>query len=222
MNEPLPLIVANFKANKNWDAVARWLDLIGFQSSSFSGTIIVCPSAPFLAAAHQMQMANSAWRLQIGIQDLSQFEQGAYTGEVAASQISNLVKYAVIGHSERRQHFGEGDPVLATKVDNATKSRIEPIFCVQDENTAIPTGVKIVAYEPVFAIGTGNPDSPENAQDVSQKIIGKGDYIVLYGGSVTDLNIKSFLKEGVIDGALIATSSLDPQSFIKILEAVKS
>lgn len=226
MNEHLPLVIANFKANKNWEEIESWLEIVGPQTSSFSGTIIVCPSAPFLAAAYQKLKANSegsaSWRIKLGSQDLSKFEQGAYTGEVAASQISDVVNYAIIGHSERRQNFTEDEKVLAQKVQNVASANIEPIFCVQSADTPVPENVKIVAYEPVFAIGTGNPDTPGNAQAIGKKLKARGNYTVLYGGSVSDANIKSFLKEGIIDGALIATNCLDPQRFIKILEVLKS
>lgn len=222
MNEHLPLIVANFKAHKNWEEVESWLEVIGPQASSFAGTIIICPSVPFLAVAYQKLKANGQWRLRIGSQDLSKFEQGDYTGEVAASQISGFVNYAIIGHSERRQNFTEDEKVLAQKVQNAASVNIESIFCVQSADTPVPENVKIVAYEPVFAIGTGNPDTPGNAQAIGKKLKARGNYTVLYGGSVSDANIKSFLKEGIIDGALIATNCLDPQRFIKILEVLKS
>lgn len=226
MNEHLPLIVANFKAHKNWEKVESWLEVVGKQASWFTGTIIVCPSAPFLAAAYQKLEASSqgsaGWRIKLGSQDLSKFEQGAYTGEVAASQISDIVDYCLIGHSERRQNFAEDEKILTQKVQNAINAGINPIFCVQNADVTIPENVKIVAYEPVFAIGTGNPDTPDNAQAVSKKLKAEGNYTVLYGGSVSDTNIKSFLKGGIIDGALIATNCLDPQQFIKVLEVLKS
>ena len=221
MNEQLPLIVANFKANKNWEEVESWLEVVGPKVSSFAGTIIVCPSSPFLGIAAQ-SIKSKSLQVKLGSQDLSKFEQGAYTGEVAASQISDIVDYSIIGHSERRQNFAEDEKTLDQKVQNAVSTGISPIFCVQNADVAIPENVKIVAYEPVFAIGTGNPDTPDNAQAVGKKLKSKADYIVLYGGSVSDANIKSFLKEGIVDGALIATNCLDPQKFIKILEVLKS
>ena len=155
----------------------------------------------------------------MGAQDISRFEQGAYTGEVAASQLGAICQYAIIGHSERRQNFKETDQDLQSKVKNAKNANIEPIFCVQDENTKIPNGVKIVAYEPVFAIGTGNPDTPENAKSMSGKLKSLSEYVVIYGGSVTSANVKSFLEKDVLDGVLVGGASLDASEFIKILES---
>lgn len=217
--ENLPLVVANFKANKTWDEVASWIDTVGTKVKSFPGTVIIAPSMAFInQTGWKIQSANL--NIKVASQDISRFETGAYTGEVAASQIKGQVSYSIIGHSERRQNFGEDDQILDQKVKNAKESGIEPIFCVQNENTKVPEGVKIVAYEPVFAIGTGTPDTPANAEAVAQSIKAKGDFTVLYGGSVTGDNAKSFLKVGIIDGLLVGSASLDPQSFLKIVEAV--
>ncbi|MBI2326847.1 triosephosphate isomerase [Candidatus Curtissbacteria bacterium] len=236
MNDRLPLVIANLKANKTWDEMSLWLEEITKGTGSFPGTIIVCPTATFIASANQ-KLASLSSSLKLGAQDISRFEQGAYTGEVAASQIAGLVSYAIIGHSERRQNFAETDDILVQKVLNAQKAGITPIFCVQGPDTPIPQGIEIVAYEPVFAIGTGNPDTPENAKAVSETLkarlaalasipsrsgrakLAKGDYVVVYGGSVTPENTKSFLEKGMINGALVGTNSLDPQNFIQILNS---
>lgn len=220
MNDALPLVVANLKANKTWDEVASWIDEVAGPATSFAGTIIFCPSYPFLASAFA-KISQNGINLKLGSQDISRFEQGAYTGEVAASQIADLVKYAIIGHSERRQNFREDDQTLAQKVANAKTADIEPVFCVGGTETPIPQNVSIVAYEPIFAIGTGNPDTPENVKKVASQIKTKGNFTVIYGGSVSAENITLFLEKGVIDGVLVgATNSLDPQKFIQILKAV--
>jgi len=213
-------MVANHKSNKTWDELALWLDAIGPQTDSFAGTVIVCPTMAFLSEASQ-KVKTAGWKLKIGAQNVSHFETGAYTGEVAASQMRDQVTYTIIGHSERRRYFGETDAIVAEKFQMAQKFEIKSIFCVQDENTPIPAGVKIVAYEPIAAIGTGIPDKPENAKAISAKIKQKGDYIVLYGGSVDAGNIKTFLEPGLVDGALIATASLQSDSFSEILKNTK-
>lgn len=217
MNNPTPLVVANLKANKTWNQIVSWLDQVGKSAASFAGTIVVCPSSPFLAASAQ-KIGSEKLALKLGSQDISRFEQGAYTGEVAASQIADLCRYIIIGHSERRHNFAESETVLAQKVKNAQNAKIEPIFCVQSDQDPIPEGVEIVTYEPTFAIGTGNPDSPENAHNVARKIKERGSYKVLYGGSVAKDNVNSFLAKSVLDGVLVgATNSLDPQKFIQVL-----
>lgn len=215
----LPLVVANFKANKTWDEISNWIEAVSSKTRDFDGTVVVCPSMAFLSEVSQ-KIRDKSLRLKVASQNLSRFENGAYTGEVAASQIADQVDFTLIGHSERRTNFGEDDKILQAKVENAQKAGIEPIFCIQAENTFIPQGVKIVAYEPVYAIGTGNPDTPENAQSLGQKLKAKGNYTVLYGGSVTAANVKSFIKTGIIDGVLVGQASLDPQTFTELLAAL--
>jgi len=228
MSNPTPVVVANLKAHKTWKEIESWLDAVGPKFQDFNGTVIFCPSYPFLASAKE-KIDRDSINIKLGSQDISKFEQGAYTGEVAASQIADLVEYTIIGHSERRQNFKEDDKVLEEKVENAIAAGIKPIFCVQNEETPVPPSVSIVAYEPVFAIGTGNPDKPENVQEISQKLNARlaarqanGQYTLLYGGSVSASNVKSFVDQQAVDGVLVgATNSLDPQEFVAILDALK-
>lgn len=221
MNNPKPIVVANLKANLTWEEVSTWLDKVGQVSKNFKGTIIFCPSYPFLQAARE-KIGKESINVHLGSQDISRFEQGAFTGEVAANQISDLVDYAIIGHSERRQNFKEDDQTLKDKVEKAKSKSIEPIFCIQNEKTMIPDQVSIIAYEPVFAIGTGNPETPENIESIGQKLKAKGQCTILYGGSVSQENVKSFVDKQSVDGVLVgATNSLDPQKFVAILDALK-
>ncbi len=215
-----PIVIANHKANKTWDQVSSWIDEVAGTAQNFSGTIILCPSSPFLSSAYE-KISQNGINIKLGVQDISRFEQGAYTGEVAASQVADLVKYSIIGHSERRQNFAESDNILAQKAQSAQKAQITPIFCIQNEETQIPKNVEIVAYEPVFAIGTGNPDTPENVQVIAKKLKAKSNYTILYGGSVSVENVTQFIKDD-IKGVLVgATNSLDPQKFIGIIKALK-
>lgn len=221
MNDAPPLIIANLKANKTWDEIKNWLNVVGTQTSEVPGTIIFCPPSPFLAAAAQ-QIKSQNLKIKLGSQDISRFENGPYTGEITAGQIADLVNYSIIGHSERRQNFSENNKILEAKVVNAQKVGIEPIFCIQGESTPIPQGVKVVAYEPVFAIGTGNPDTPENARSVAKNLKTKSDYIVIYGGSVTKANVKSFFQNEILEGVLVGGSSLNPDDFVQIIKAAAS
>ncbi len=218
MNDALPLVIANLKANKTWDEVSTWLENVGPGAAGFSGTVVFCPSFPYLVSSSQ-KIKDLNLKLELGAQDVSMFEQGAYTGEVAASQIADLCRYVIIGHSERRQNFRETEEILSKKVKNSKKAGLEPIFCIQGEETPIPEGVEIVAYEPIFAIGSGNADDPQNARKVAQTVKNNKNITVIYGGSVSAKNVNSFLKKDILDGVLVATNSLDPQDFIKILEA---
>ena len=221
MNDKLPLVIANLKANKTWDEVSAWLDTVAQYAENFQGTVIFCPSHPFISQASEKINANGL-RIKLSLQDISRFEQGQYTGEVAASQVADLCKYTIIGHSERRQNFKESDEMLSQKVQNATEAGITPIFCIQSEQTSIPKNVTVVAYEPVEAIGTGHPDTPEDARKVAHLAKSQGSYTIIYGWSVSADNVKSFITRDLIDGVLVATNSLDPQNFIKILNSITS
>lgn len=220
MNDQLPLIIANLKANKAWGEIVVWLDNVGETAQTFSGTVIICPPHPFLSSTYQ-KIKSDNLKIEIASQDISRFEQGPYTGEFAASQVAGICKYCIIGHSERRQNAKEDDGMLAKKVENAKAAKIEPIFCVQGQETPIPDGVSHVAYEPVFAIGTGNPDTPQNAKSTAEKLKQRGDYLVIYGGSITGKNVKSFLDKGTVDGVLVGSASIDPWEFIEIIESAQ-
>lgn len=215
---PLPFIAANFKVNKDGPEVDAWFRQFGEAHVDFPGTIVVCPSMAFISQSSRL-IEDLELPLKLGSQDVSQFGLGAHTGEVAAAQIKNLVEFAIIGHSERRAN-GETDETISKKVEQALEAGITPIFCVQNQDTPIPEGVKIIAYEPVFAIGTGIADTPENAGAVAQSIKAKGDYVVLYGGSVNPQNVAGFLNHGSIDGVLVGGASLDVPSFLGIIKAL--
>src|SRR3990167_948757 len=210
MNEPLPIVVANLKANKTWDEVALWIDDVAKTATSFAGTIIFCPSYPFLASAFA-QISQNGINLKLGSQDISRFEQVAYTGEVAASQIADLVKYAIIGHSERRKYFGETNEDVIEKVKLLLTSKITPVLCISDLkqlDTYIAKGQVIM----------------ENADEQAAKIkerIGRG-AVVIYGGSINPQNAQSFFRQENIDGGLVGQASLDSQQFIQILMAARN
>src|SRR3989304_5973341 len=108
MSDPLPLVIANLKANQTWDQMSIWLEEVGPRSNSFSGTVIVCPTFAFLASSAE-KIKTAGWKLKLAGQDISKFEQGAYTGEVAASQIADIIHYSIVGHSERRNWPESGD-----------------------------------------------------------------------------------------------------------------
>lgn len=217
------LLVANWKSNKTIKESEEWLH--GFHEKFFSEDpdlkdkeIIICPSFTVLEHVNYC-LKNLNLPIQLGAQNISPFYDGAYTGEVNGKQLKDLVKYVIIGHSERRDNFGEQDKMLEKKVEMANNAGIEPIFCIQNAQTPIPQNVRIVAYEPPTAIGTGNPDTPESAEDVAQKVKEKAAIqILLYGGSVTSHNINNFTEMENISGALIGGASLDPLEFLQIVK----
>ena len=219
-------IIANWKSNKTESEAKNWLDGLKIYSPAGEAgdlgltnkEIIICPSFTLLPILRSL-IINHKSNIKLGAQNLSPFDEGAYTGEVSARQIKDFADYVLIGHSERRTNFNESDEILFKKVELAGKYGLTPIFCVQGKETQIPTKSNIVAYEPIDAIGTGHPDTPENAEDVASFF--KKDYNighVLYGGSVTSKNVKEFTQMPNIEGVLVGKASLDAKEFYAIIQ----
>jgi triosephosphate isomerase len=207
----------------------------------------VCVPAPYLAAVQGL-LAGSA--LEWGAQDVSAHESGAYTGEVSAAMLRDFaVRYAIVGHSERRQYHGETDVVVARKAQRALAVGITPIVCVGESLAEREAGqteavVKrqlaavihtnghciseiVVAYEPVWAIGTGLTATPEQAQTVHavlraqlQAATAQADRVaILYGGSMNAANAPSLLAQPDVDGGLVGGASLKAPDFLSMLKA---
>ena len=214
-------IVANWKSNKTIKEALEWVSYVGPKiERKESIKIVVCPSFSLLSEVKKA-VAVGNFPIIVGVQDLSPFGVGAYTGEESAELIKEVTELAILGHSERRQNFGETDEMVSKKVMQALENQIIPLVCVQGKETPVPEGVKLIAYEPVFAIGTGNPDSPESANEVAgyfKQSFGEN-LEVLYGGSVTPENVKGFVLKENISGVLAGGASLDRQEFIKIVQA---
>ncbi len=212
------LIVANWKSHKNEAEANEWLQRFTIDDLRFTNKeIIICPPYTLLPYL-KSYIVNHKSLIKLGAQNISPFGEGAYTGEVNGKQIKEFADHVIIGHSERRNFFSEDDTMLTQKVEMAKKHDLTPIFCIQSKDTVIPQGVKIVAYEPTFAIGTSHPDTPENADKIGA-IVKRNNNIscVIYGGSVTSNNVKSFTEMPHIDGVLPGGASLDPREFLEIV-----
>lgn len=211
-------IIANWKANKNISEALEWISVVGPRIPKQENLkIVVCPTFISLEqVAKEIKVGN--YNLILGSQDLSVFETGAYTGEVPAALLSELVSISLLGHSERRKNFNETDEVVASKVRQAIEANIIPLVCVQGEQTPIPADCKLVAYEPVWAIGTGVSDTPANANEMAKNLKQKTDLEILYGGSVSSENVKDFVNQEFLSGVLVGNASLEAQEFINIVK----
>lgn len=213
-------VVANWKSNKNISEALAWIDQVGPELPRKDNLkLVVCPTYIDIEEVKKAVLVGN-YPLIVGSQDLSPFEDGPYTGEESARILSDVVDLAILGHSERRENFGETDAMVAEKVKRAKEFKIEPLVCLQSEETLVPEGVRLVAYEPVFAIGTGNPDTPANAAEVAEGIKGRNGQglEVLYGGSVNSDNCKAFLQQEALNGLLIGKASLEAEEFLKIVD----
>jgi len=208
------LIAGNWKSNKTAGEAIEWLG--NFKLETQAQVILFIPFT--LLFPLKQEILRLQIPIQLGAQDISPFPDGAYTGEVSARQIKELADWVIIGHSERRKYFRETDEVLAQKVGQAKSAGLHIVYCVPDQETAIPPGVDAVAYEPVWAIGTGKSDTPDNASQVTRMIKAKSNIsAVIYGGSVTPDNVASFVSQEAIDGVLPGGASLDPEKFINLI-----
>ncbi len=213
-------IVANWKSNKTLDEAKKWFDELDISQINLDGKeIIICPPFTLLSFLKE-EIDKRNLPINLGAQDVSGFGSGSYTGEVSVEELREFTQYVIIGHSERRKNFHEDDSLLAQKVSMSLSSNLTPIFCVSSPDMFIPQGVSLVAYEPLSAIGTGNADNPENADEVAAQIKKNNKQMttVLYGGSVTPENVKSFTEMENIDGVLVGGASLDASSFSEIVQ----
>jgi len=211
-------IIANWKSYKNSAEATQWLKEFSMAKFPPEKIVILSPSFPLLPLLSNSIKADSL-PVILAAQDISRFDEGAFTGEVNGRLLKDFVSYVIIGHSERRSTFKEADEMISEKVRYALINGLTPILCVQDENATIPDGVELIAYEPVFAIGTGTPQSPERVEDIAKKL--RGDLParnILYGGSVTPDNVHNFTSLENISGVLVGSKSLDSNLFTRIIE----
>jgi len=242
-----PLIAGNWKMHKTLaETVAFVRDLRARALPLDAVDALICPPYTALAAAHEA-LAGSG--VALGAQNVCWAEQGAFTGEISAPMLVELgVSWVVIGHSERRAYFGELDERINEKIRAALAHGITPIVAVgetaeehaagaavdrvRDQITVAFAGIApadvarcVVAYEPIWAIGTGSADSPPEANAIMRAIRaavrGLEDVRMLYGGSVKPDNIAAFVAQPDIDGGLVGGASLDPASFAALLEGAR-
>ena len=243
------LIAGNWKMNGSLAANQALLKGILSGLKDPACDIAVCVPAPYFA---QCQALLATSPVELGAQDMSQHEIGAYTGEVSVAMLKDFgVRYAIVGHSERRQYHGETDAVVAAKAQRALANGVTPIVCVGETLAEREAGkteevVKrqlaavihlnghciseiVVAYEPVWAIGTGKTATPEQAQAVHAVLRAQlkaatpqAERInILYGGSMNAANAEQLLAQPDIDGGLIGGASLKAPDFLTIIAAAR-
>jgi triosephosphate isomerase len=243
-----PYIAANWKMNKTVAEAAEFIDALLPRIAATQNDVVVCP--PF-TALHEVVERRRGTAVRVAAQNMHEGEAGAFTGEISAPMLVELdVEAVVLGHSERRQFFGETDAALAKKVPAALAADLEPILCVGESDEAreggqteevlerqlqadlaeVETGdiaKVVIAYEPIWAIGTGKVATPEQAQEacafIRDVLRARGaaadDVRVLYGGSVKPGNAAELLALPDVDGALVGGAALDAEDFAAIVEA---
>jgi triosephosphate isomerase len=241
-----PIIAGNWKMNGTIDEARELAARLRPGLEAIEGVDkVLCPPFTALAAVGELLRGSS---IQLGAQNMYHESSGAYTGEVSSAMLVGLCRFVVLGHSERRRIFGETDVAVGRKVDAALRVGLRPIMCVGErleereggvaeavverqvrfglERAESPAGL-VVAYEPVWAIGTGEAATPEDARAMMAHIrrllaqrYGDGiasDVALLYGGSVTSSNVAEFVRQENVDGALVGSASLRPDSFVELV-----
>jgi triosephosphate isomerase (TIM) len=248
MPDRTPYIAANWKMNKTVAEAAGFVDALLPRIAATQSDVVICP--PFTALAEVVERSRGS-AVRVAAQNMHEEGAGAFTGEISAPMLVELdVEAVVLGHSERRQHFGETDEALARKVPAALAAGLEPILCIGESEEARdggqteavldgqlqvdlagvePTRIAevTIAYEPIWAIGTGRTATPEQAQetiafirDLLREAGAEADRTrILYGGSVKPDNAAELMAQPDIDGALVGGASLDPADFASIVEA---
>lgn len=251
------LIAGNWKMNGSRESISGLLSALkesmanGSDEVNLGVDIVVAPPHVYLDLANRLLESST---IGLASQDVSQFDKGAYTGDISASMLVDLgCAYAIVGHSERRQLFGEDNEAVVGKFDSAQAIGITPILCVGEtledrengqtaevvltqlraiiESLGISALTRaVIAYEPVWAIGTGKTASPEQAQEVHALLRGEIsehnsqialEQRIIYGGSVNAANAEALFAQADIDGGLVGGASLDAAEFINICRVIK-
>lgn len=248
------IIAGNWKMNMDFTSgILLFTEILNMINDEVSGKqeVIVCP--PYIHLSSLTQLSKSNARISIGAQNCHQADSGAFTGEVSASMIQSAgARYVIIGHSERRLFFAEDSLLLAQKLDSVLNNGLIPIFCIGEtlEQRNANTYFEIIkqqldeaafhlsetdfsrivlAYEPVWAIGTGLTATPEQAQEIHAYIRNEvstkynkalaDELTILYGGSCNPKNAVELFSQKDIDGGLIGGASLKPRDFVDIIKA---
>jgi triosephosphate isomerase (TIM) len=240
------MVAANWKMNLPAEGVETWVrSVLGWEKSEVV-SIVVAPPFPFLTQVAHL----GGGEIGVAAQNLSEHESGAYTGEVSAGMLDRAgCSHVIVGHSERRQIFGEGDDLVGRKLRAAASAGLAPIFCIgetkevrdgggtrslleQQISTALRTAGTledlVVAYEPVWAIGTGDNATPEQVGETHAQIrelltpFALADVILLYGGSVKPDNAADLAAVDGVDGFLVGGASLTSESFQSIWQPIAS
>jgi triosephosphate isomerase (TIM) len=251
MADRTALIAANWKMHKTVEGTEAFLADFLPRAEAPGPEVVVCPAFPSLNIAVELCLQS---RVRVAAQNMHEEPEGAFTGEVSAPMLLDLgVQGVILGHSERRRHFAESDEALARKVPVALDAGLEPILCVGESEEQRDAGETeslltrqidadlagvaderlenvVIAYEPIWAIGTGRTATTEQAQEAIALIRGlierrsreaAAEIRILYGGSVKPENAGDLIGQPDVDGALVGGASLDPVDFATIVDAAR-
>jgi len=247
-----PMVAGNWKMNGSSSSVKELIaGITAGMSSVNKAEVVVCPPAVYIP---RVSGAAESSGVKVGSQNICDQDKGAFTGEISGEMLKDIgCEYAIVGHSERRSLYGESDEQVAARFAAARRNGIKPIFCIGETLEEREQGITndvcsrqidavialegvealadgVIAYEPVWAIGTGKVATPEQAQEVHAFIRGKISALnadvadglrILYGGSMNPANAVELISQTDIDGGLIGGASLKPEDFLAICRAAE-
>jgi triosephosphate isomerase len=228
------LMIANWKSNKNLKETELWFSsfekkletLVALDKLHYE--VVIAPPMPFIfSVKNSLEKSPLHQSVSLGIQDISAYPAGSYTGAVSGANLENLnVKYAIVGNSERRKYFHETSQDIALKVDQCLENGITPVVCVdrgqiQTQSDLIHSNKRekiVVAYEPIEHIGTGVSQDVSEVLEVIKEIGNSfSGSRIIYGGSVNRDNIAQYLPKSEIEGFLVGSASLDAEHFVDLM-----
>jgi len=237
-----PLVIANWKMNMTLSDAVVLTTVVRDGLEKISGIeVIICPPAIWLTEISQI-VCKDIGHLGLGAQNIYYMPNGSFTGEISAEMVRDVAKYVIVGHSERRDNFGETNAIISRKVSAALDAGLTPIVCVGEKNKSQNSAKEIVgqlqeslvgvngeelkeiivAYEPVWSVGSDESASPEHCAKVINQLreIVSTQTPIIYGGDVNSSNIYNFVSRPEIDGVLVGRAGLIASSFIKICRIV--
>lgn len=221
------IIVANWKEKGTIEEAQKWIYSVAKEKVLLNFQLVVCPPFTILATLAQL-IKKENLQISLGAQDVSQFHEGKHTGEVSPDALQELATFVIVGHSERRKDFGETNEIVAQKVNLAIRHNLIPIVCISDIGqvlalkTLLPNFSHFIAYEPLFAIGSGQADTPENADSIACQINAILPRVqVIYGGSVDSKNIALYMRQKNLKGVLVGDRSADVNFFLEVIRNVE-
>lgn len=221
------LLIGNWKSNQHIKEVSNWFEEFSktYKAKDSIEVVLAVPFVFLMEAAELIKKYSLV--MSLAAEDVSPYEQGSYTGAINASMLSGLVKYSVVGHSERREYFKETNQDVARKVERLLEEKITPVVCVDEPYMGEQLGLLsneqlekiVVAYEPLSAIGTGNPANPDDVSQVVKRIKQIApEAPIIYGGSTNAENTQEYAGVENVSGLLPGGSSLKPVEFSKMVD----
>ncbi|MFA9288877.1 MAG: triose-phosphate isomerase [Weeksellaceae bacterium] len=217
-------LIANWKAELNSSQITEWLTtfttLVNNDGALLNAIhseaikLVICPPYPYLH--HVKDAIKSLPQAAMGAQSVSPKAAGKYTGEVTAEMLKHFVQYVIIGHSERRNYNGETEEMIAEELKRSYEQYLHPLLCIRGAEDTLHEHVKLIAYEPVAAIGSGQNADLASVLEMKKQLTLPTEAAFIYGGSVDAANAKMYLNSGEIDGFLVGSASTKAETFYEL------